>query len=83
MSWWLPLNGSRIAQFLACKQAELSIQSKAATTQNNGSNQFEGGSQNNKVGGDTLFFVQNHTGLNNNPAAGKQHACNDSVPEGR
>ena len=38
-------------------------------------------SQNNKEGRSGCFFIQNNTWPNENPAPGKQHACNDPIPE--
>ena len=46
-----------------------------------GSNWLEWGGQNNKEGRSGCFFIPNNKWPNENPAPGKQHGCNGSIPE--
>ena len=52
------LNGLRIAQILACQQAELSVQSKTAANQTVDLTDLKEGGQNDKEGGDRCFLIQ-------------------------
>ena len=76
------LNGLKIARLLACWWAELSILdwSKAAANQTVDLTNLKEVVKMTKKGGDRQFHP-NYAWPNVNHAPGKQHACNDSVPE--
>ena len=80
MSLSVSLNRLRIAQLLACWQVGLLIQRKTATNQTVDPTDMNEAVKTTKTRGG-CFFIQNITWPNENPASGKQHACNDSIPE--
>ena len=64
------LNGLRIAQLLACWQAELLIQGEATVHQTVDPTNLKGGGENEKEGGDRCFLIQNYTQPNENMLLG-------------
>ena len=76
------LNGSRMAQLLACHQAELLIKGEATMHQTVDQTDLKETvimTKREKVD----VFVQSDTLLNENHASQKQHECNDSSSEKR
>ena len=78
----LSLSGLKMAQLLACWQAELSIKKEATMHQTVDLADLKEVVKMTKKKEIDTFFFQNHTWLNEKHAPGKQIACNDSVHEG-